>query len=84
MSGEPLVLLEIDPGGRLLAYVQTLARLPPSPTWVLIGGLAVNVRLARLHRSTNDIDTLTGNQPELVEIVNVQASIARTARIIHH
>ena len=69
MSGEPPVLLENDPGGRVLALVQALSRLPERPRWVLIGGLAVNVRLARLHRATNDVDTLTANQPELVEIL---------------
>ena len=67
MSGEPLVLIKNDPRGRVLALVQALSRLPEHPRWVLIGGVAVNVRLARLHRATNDVDALTANQAELVE-----------------
>lgn len=68
MSGD-VVLLENDPLGRVAAYVQILGRLPRDPAWVLVGGLAVNVRLARVHRATNDIDTVSPDQPRLVEIM---------------
>jgi hypothetical protein len=84
VSGEPIVLLEKDPAGRVLAYVQTLSRLPDSPVWVLIGGLAVNVRLARLHRATNDVDTLTHNQPELVEVLLADGDPLSAAKVQFH
>ena len=59
MSGE-IVLLENDSAGRIAAFIQTLGRLPGTPEWVLVGGLAVNVRVARLHRATNDADKVAG------------------------
>ncbi len=37
--------------------------------WVLAGGLAVNVRLGRTHRATNDIDTVSDDQPRLIELL---------------
>lgn len=75
MSGEPgengpdLVLLEDDPAGHVAQYIRTLAQLPVEPRWILIGGLAVNVRIERIHRATNDVDTVTHDQTRLVEIL---------------
>lgn len=68
MSGE-LVILGGGAGGRISDYVRALRRLPTMPSWVLVGGLAVNVRLGRLHRATNDVDTVSDDQPRLVEIL---------------
>lgn len=68
VSGE-VVLLESEASGRIAAYIRTLARLPAEPKWVLVGGLAVNVRLRRVHRATNDVDTVSSDQPRLVEIL---------------
>ena len=53
MSGE-IIFLEDDPSGRITAYVRTLARLPVDPPWVLVGGLAVNVRLGRIDGIVHD------------------------------
>jgi hypothetical protein len=75
VSGEPgkhvpdLVLLEDDRAGHVAQYIQTLAQLPVEPRWILIGGLAVNVRIERIHRATNDVDTVTHDQARLVEIL---------------
>jgi len=75
VSGEPrepvidLVLLEEDPAGHVAQYIRTLAQLPVDPRWILIGGLAVNVRIERIHRATNDVDTVTHDQTRLVEIL---------------
>lgn len=75
MSGEvseqvpDLVLLEDDRAGHVGQYVRTLAQLPVDPRWILIGGLAVNVRIERVHRATNDVDTVTHDQTRLVEIL---------------
>ncbi len=68
MSGE-VIFLQDDASGRIGAFVTTLARLPAEPRWVLIGGLAVNVRIGRVHRATNDVDAITEDQPKLVEIL---------------
>jgi hypothetical protein len=63
------VLLEDSPVGRIAQYVRTLRRLPKAPPWILVGGLAVNVRVGRAHRATNDIDTVSPDQNRLVEIL---------------
>lgn len=68
MPGEDVVL-SADPAGRIVAYVHTPANLPAEPAWVLVGGLAVNVRVQRVHRATNDIDTVSHDQFRLVEIL---------------
>lgn len=68
MSGDT-VLLTDTPAGRIAELVGVLRRFPATPRWVLVGGLAVNVRLARSHRVTNDVDTVSGDQPKLVEIL---------------
>lgn len=70
--GEPvidLVLLQDDPAAHLAQYIRTLAQLPVDPRWILVGGLSVNVRIERSHRATNDVDTVTHDQPRLVEIL---------------
>jgi hypothetical protein len=64
-----VVFLEDDDSGRVTAYVQTLLRLPDDPPWILVGGLAVNARVGRTHRATNDIDTVSPDQDRLVEIL---------------
>ncbi|MHB1536065.1 MAG: hypothetical protein ACYC1D_15940 [Acidimicrobiales bacterium] len=68
MSGSRVVLRD-DTSGRIAAYVRALALLPPEPAWVLVGGLAVNIRLQRVHRATYDIDTITRDQARLVEVL---------------
>lgn len=64
-----VVLLEDDDSGRVVAYIHTLRRLPVDPPWILVGGLAVNARVGRSHRATNDIDTMSPDQVRLVEIL---------------
>lgn len=64
-----LVLLEDDAAGHVAQYVRTLAQLPVEPRWILIGGLAVNVRIERIHRATNDVDTVTHDQTRFVEVL---------------
>jgi len=68
VPGDFAVLAD-DGLGRISAYVATLARIPVEPRWVLIGGLAVNVRVGKVHRATNDIDTMSRDQPAMVEIL---------------
>jgi hypothetical protein len=64
-----IVLLKDGESGRIAEYIRTLRRLPVAPRWILVGGLAVNVRVGRAHRATNDIDTVSPDQDGLVEIL---------------
>ena len=57
------------PAGQIAAYVRTLGRLPDDVDWVLVGGLAANVRIARVHRATNDVDTVTTDVDRLIEVL---------------
>lgn len=67
MSGESVVLIaEIDS----VPYraVGRLSELTPRlPAFALIGGLAVAVRLGQAHRATNDIDTVSDDEPGLFD-----------------
>ncbi len=76
MSGDT-VLLTDAPTGRIAELVGVLRRFPVTPRWVLVGGLAVNVRLARPHRVTNDVDTVSADQPKLVELLASHADAVR-------
>ena len=58
MPGDPVVLVD-DETGRSRSFVTVLARFPVEPLWVLVGGFAVSLRLARLCRVTNDVDALS-------------------------
>lgn len=68
MSGDQ-VLLVGDADGRIESFVSALARFPTLPRWALIGGFAVNVRIAQVHRLTNDLDTVSADQVALVEVL---------------
>lgn len=59
----------VDPDGVLAVYVRALALLPRDVDWVLVGGLATNVRIARLHRATNDIDTVSTDVDRILEVL---------------
>lgn len=63
------VELVADSSGRIAAFVDALARFPNEPAWALVGGFAVNVRIERVHRLTNDIDTIARDQTQLVELL---------------
>ena len=68
MPGERIVLPG-DNEGRLRSFVAALERFPAEPEWVVVGGFAVNVRVSYAHRLTNDLDTLSRDQTELVDIL---------------
>jgi len=63
------VELVADVGGRIASFVEALARFPDAPAWALVGGFAVNVRIERVHRITNDVDTVARDQTQLVELL---------------
>lgn len=68
MPGDRIELIA-DDGGRIAAFVDALARFPTEPRWALVGGFAVNVRIERVHRLTNDIDAVARDQAQLVELL---------------
>ena len=68
MPGEPVVLVS-GRGGHIRSFVGALARFPAEPQWAVVGGFAVYVRITDIHRVTNDLDTVSRNQPSLVQIL---------------
>jgi hypothetical protein len=59
-------------GGRgsvLARAVEALARFPDDGQWVLVGGLAVFVRLGSITRPTADADTVARSQASLIEVL---------------
>jgi hypothetical protein len=70
-SGTPITLV----GGRgsvLARAVEALARFSDGGQWVLVGGLAVFVRLDSITRPTADADTVARSQASLVEVVQAR------------
>ena len=69
MSGEPLVLYA-RPGSDLMAFIETIDELDlDADSWALIGGIAVFTRTGSEHRGTLDIDTLTRDADQLIEVL---------------
>ncbi|MGQ0615961.1 MAG: nucleotidyl transferase AbiEii/AbiGii toxin family protein [Acidimicrobiia bacterium] len=65
-DGEP-IRLEAAAGSVLARAVEALGRFPADPPWVLIGGVAVFIRLGSVTRPTADADTVARSQAELIE-----------------
>ena len=78
MPGEPVVLVS-GRGGHVRSFVGALARFPAEPQWAVVGGFAVYVRITDVHRVTNDLDTVSRNQPSLVEILVAEPDADRLA-----
>jgi len=78
VPGETVVLVS-GPGGRIRSFVDALARFPAEPQWAVVGGFAVYVRITNVHRVTNDLDTVSRNQPSLVEILVAEPDADRLA-----
>ena len=53
--------------------------IPSRPLWAVVGGFAVYVRITDVHRVTNDLDTVSRNQPSLVEILVAEPDADRLA-----
>jgi len=73
------VILQSDRAGQIRSFVEALDRFPAEPQWAVIGGFAVYVRITDVHRVTNDIDTVTSDQPSLVEILVAEPGADRLA-----
>lgn len=78
MPGEPVALVS-GRGGHIRSVVGALSRFPAEPQWVVVGGFAVYVRIKDVHRITNDLDTVSRNQPSLVEILVAEPDADRLA-----
>ena len=78
MPGEPVALVS-GPGGHVRSFVAALARFPAEPQWAVVGGFAVYARITVVHRITNDLDTVSRNQPSLVEILVAEPDADRLA-----
>ena len=78
MPGETVVLVS-GRGGHIRSFVDALARFPTEPQWTVVGGFAVYVRITDVHRVTNDLDTVSRNQPSLVEILIAEPDADRLA-----
>ncbi len=78
MPGESVVL-ESDRAGQIRSFVDALNRFPTKPPWAVVGGFAVYVRITDVHRVTNDLDTVTSDQPSLVEILAAGPGAERLA-----
>lgn len=72
VSGEAITIIAAE-GSDVVRFVDAIDRLPTDlPEWVLIGGVAVVLRVGGTHRATVDIDTLARESKRLVELlVNV-------------
>jgi hypothetical protein len=72
VRGKAIILAD-DDARQASRFVAALAALPDTlPPWAVIGGFAFYARLARVHRATRDVDTVTAHQHELVELMVAQ------------
>ena len=62
------VVLQRDCAGQIRSFVDSLNRFHTKPHQKVVGGFAVHTCITEVHRITNDLDTVTRNQPSLVEI----------------
>lgn len=65
MSGEPILLVSED-YSLVARAIDALGRFPRQPPWVLIGGLAVFIRLGSVTRPTADADTIARSQAQMI------------------
>jgi len=67
VSGDhPSIRLEAGPESVLARAVEALSRFPTDEPWVLVGGIAVFIRVGSVTRPTADADTVARSQAELI------------------
>ena len=80
MSGDVISIVAASDSD-VVRFVDAIARLPEGlPDWVLIGGVAVVLRVGGAHRATVDIDTLVRESDRLVELLLNDGGEQRAAR----
>lgn len=67
MSGELSISLDASADSVVARSVKALARFPADEPWVLIGGIAVFIRLGSVTRPTADADTVARSQAQLLD-----------------
>jgi hypothetical protein len=71
VSGEPAVILLTAESDTVLARaIDALSRFPQGHPWVLIGGIAVFLRLGTVTRPTADADAIARSQADLLRWLN--------------
>lgn len=68
------------PDGVVARSISVLGDFPAEQAWVLVGGLAVFIRLGSFTRPTADADTVAQSQAHLVERVTVDPTVTVVAR----
>lgn len=77
MSGEPPPISVIaEPDTVLARAVEALGTFPTDQPWVLVGGLAVFLRLGSVTRPTADADTVAGSQTDLLRSLTADGLVA--------
>ena len=71
------VTLGDDPGRRTSSMVAALNRLPHEPQWAVVGRFAVIIRSAQVHRLTNDVDTISRDKPQFMELLTAEPDITK-------
>lgn len=67
MSGDrPPIPIEAATDNVLARAIEALSRFPTDQPWVLVGGIAVFIRLGSVTRPTADADTVARSQAELI------------------
>ncbi len=68
MSGDhPPIRIDAARDRVLARAVKALSRFPTDQPWVLVGGIAVFIRLGSITRPTADADTVARSQAELID-----------------
>jgi hypothetical protein len=67
VSGDAVVLVAETDSVPYRAVARLAEIAPGLPDFALIGGLAVITRLGQAHRATNDVDTVSDDQPGLLD-----------------
>ena len=65
-----------------LGFARTLCALPEPAAWVVVGAVAVMLRLGFAHRRTSDIDILATSQSEFIRTLILHGAVATSG--VHH
>jgi hypothetical protein len=67
VSGDAVIRLDAPADSVVARSINALARFPADEPWVLIGGIAVFIRLGSVTRPTADADTVARSQAQLLD-----------------
>ncbi len=79
VSGKPVIFSAFDETAFVVRAFRALQSLPPNlPPWALIGGVAVSVNLAGMHRPTGDLDSVSLDRDEAIAILTADGATLTT------